>query len=57
MFPKFENSTVDMDFSFMGCFFVQLLGLYLDKFHYNSVSSKGTAIFSYTKKSDIWQLT
>ena len=29
--------------------FVQLLGLYLDKFHYNSVRSKGTAIFCYIK--------
>ena len=40
-----------------GMFFAVFLGINSDKFHYNSVSSKGTAIFSYTKKSDIWQLT
>ena len=46
MFPKFENSTVDMDFSFMGCF-ILFLDLNSDKLHYNNISSKGAANFSY----------
>ena len=49
MYPNSENSTVDMDFSSQQKFFVLFLGLYSDKFHYNSVSSKGTAIFCYIK--------
>ena len=49
MFPKFENSTVDMDFSSERIFFVLFLSLYSDKFHYNRVSSKGAAIFCYIK--------
>ena len=57
MYLNSEISTVDMDFSSKRKFFVLFLGLYSDKFHYNSVSSKGTAIFCYIKKSHIWQLT
>ena len=49
MYPNSENSTVDMDFSSKRKFFVLFLGLYSDKFHYKSVSSKGTAIFCYIK--------
>ena len=47
MYPNFEISTVDMDFSFKRKFFVLFLGLYWDKFYYSSVSNKGTAIFCY----------
>ena len=57
MYPNSENSTVDMDFSSKRKFFVLFLGLYWDKLHYNSVSSKGTAIFCYIKWSAICQLT
>ena len=49
MHPNFENSTVDVDFSFKQKFFVLFLGLCSDKYHYNSVSIKGTAIFCYIK--------
>ena len=49
MYPNSENSTVDMDFSSKQKFFVLFLGLYSDKFYYNSLSSKGTAIFYYNK--------
>ena len=49
MYPNSENSTVDMDFSSKRNFFVLFLGLYADKFRYNNVSSKGTAIVCYIK--------
>ena len=49
MYPNSENSTVDMDFSSEQKFFKLILGLYSEKFLYNSVSSKGTAIFCYIK--------
>ena len=49
MYPNSENSTVDMDFSSKRKFFVLFLGLYSDKFHYNSVSSLGAVIFSSIK--------
>ena len=49
MYPNSKNSTVDMDFSSQQKFFVLFLGLYSDKFQYNSISSKGAAIFCYIK--------
>ena len=49
MYPNSENSTVDMDFSSQQKFFVLFLGLSSDRFQYDSVCSKGTAIFCYIK--------
>ena len=49
MDPFFKNPTVDMNISFMGCFFSTFLGLNSDRFYYNNASSKGTAIFCYIK--------
>ena len=43
---NFENTTVDMDF----------LGLFLDKFHYNNISSKETARFCSIKNQTISSL-
>ena len=55
-YPNSENSTVDMDFSSKRKFFVLFLGLNSDVFHYNGVSSKGTAFFCNINYSAIWQL-
>ena len=44
--PHFQKKTnCRYDFFFYGMFFVLFLDLNSDKFHYNSVSSKGTVFF------------